>query len=59
MNEILQPWQLLFAILSGWIPYGQNIEPNSISNPAHELWLTKFSELSRSISCELSSVGRN
>ena len=46
-------------VLVETIPYGQNIEPNSISNPVHELWLTKFSELSRSISCELSTVGRN
>jgi len=37
-------------------PSGQNIQPNSISSPVHELQFIKFPHLSHLISCGLSGM---
>ena len=48
MNEILQPWQLLLAILSGWIPYSQKTEPRSKRLNDRDLTTTAFADVSGS-----------
>jgi len=38
MNFVLQPWQLLVVILTGWLnPYSQNTPPNRNYLPALKL----------------------